>query len=438
MWAPEIATHYGEVFWTDQGNNKIPQAIIDRFKGKVMAITGYEQDQVMVNPVGQPGVNPGDDVSVPINWAYNHHYMAWMTGASSEMKHVKAAPGDTMAHGAPTRWVAVDKPGVIRGPDDAPNNQMFSEGNGGESRKSFHGYPNGYAQLIESPEEWHITPMQIDTRNRDCGATPASINNCTRFTPGPEPKQARYGRGIPEGTNYSGILECPCNGRYGGAEQYYPSAETHIIQHKVSVIGSGKCAAGQNVDDADTCFASVAALGLPAKTFSNQSVNDKTLPSGCSIVTAANGDATVYYNKDTTLGCTASTKKVSTITTAAGVSLKIDITPSAKESMAHSSKGVFCANNHNNILGSFPSKSASAADLAAALAACDAFCEKTDACHFCSVDQTQQPPNPTYRWTAIPSCGDEKTWTGAIAGDISTKTTGGNVCIPSILSGSAC
>ena len=38
-----------------------------------MAITGYEQDQVLVDPVGQPGVHPERDLSVPINWAYNHH-----------------------------------------------------------------------------------------------------------------------------------------------------------------------------------------------------------------------------------------------------------------------------------------------------------------------------------------------------------------------------
>jgi len=80
VWAPEIATHYGEVFWTDQGNLPIPDAIVKRFAGKTMAITGYEQDQVMVIPTGQPGVNPDKDVSVPINWAYNHHYMAFMTG----------------------------------------------------------------------------------------------------------------------------------------------------------------------------------------------------------------------------------------------------------------------------------------------------------------------------------------------------------------------
>ena len=69
IYAPEIATHYGEVFWTSQGVQPLPEEIIKRFDGKVMAITGYEQDQVMVTPVGKPGANPEKDVSVPINWA---------------------------------------------------------------------------------------------------------------------------------------------------------------------------------------------------------------------------------------------------------------------------------------------------------------------------------------------------------------------------------
>ena len=41
-----------------------------------------------------------------------------------------------------------------------------SEGNGGEYRKSYHGYPAGFAQLIESPTHFHIQPMQIDTKAR--------------------------------------------------------------------------------------------------------------------------------------------------------------------------------------------------------------------------------------------------------------------------------
>lgn len=33
VYSPEIATHYGEVFWTDMGNVPIPDDIIKRFDG---------------------------------------------------------------------------------------------------------------------------------------------------------------------------------------------------------------------------------------------------------------------------------------------------------------------------------------------------------------------------------------------------------------------
>ena len=72
VYSPELATQYASNFWRDMGDNPIPRSIIDQFKGKVIAITGYEHDQVMVYPTGKPGVNPDKDVSVPFNWAYNH------------------------------------------------------------------------------------------------------------------------------------------------------------------------------------------------------------------------------------------------------------------------------------------------------------------------------------------------------------------------------
>eukprot|EP00729_Bicosta_minor_P012318 gene12318-18431_t len=36
VWAPEMATHYGQVFWTDQGNNPLPADIVKRFANKTM------------------------------------------------------------------------------------------------------------------------------------------------------------------------------------------------------------------------------------------------------------------------------------------------------------------------------------------------------------------------------------------------------------------
>ena len=74
VWSPEIATRYAEVWWHDMGKQPLPQEIVARFANKTMAITGYEMDMVMVQPAGQPGANPAQDVSVPMNWAYNHHY----------------------------------------------------------------------------------------------------------------------------------------------------------------------------------------------------------------------------------------------------------------------------------------------------------------------------------------------------------------------------
>lgn len=119
-------------------------------------------------------------------------------GKHSSLKEITITDPDELweNHGHDKKWVTEDKPSAQRlFAGVAPSSQDFAEGNGGESRKSFHGFPSGFAQLLESPNSWTMTPMQIDTRNRDCGVTPESVTNCTDFTPGPEPRQARYGRG---------------------------------------------------------------------------------------------------------------------------------------------------------------------------------------------------------------------------------------------------
>jgi len=297
VWAPEIATTYGANFWTDQHDQPLPQHIVERFRGKVMAITGYEQDQVLVDPVGQPGVNPDRDVSVPINWAYNHHYMAWMTGTHSHLESVAADMNDISAHGAPTKWVPVDNPSAaLRDDPDIPTSQMFSEGNGGESRKSFHGYPNGFAQLIESPETWHITPMQIDTRRRDCGVTRDDVHRCVKFEPWIEPKQARYGR-TEKQSNYSGVLECPCTDRYGGDPIFYPDAASKVAVHSYSGLPSGSCGAGDRaISSAPLCYEAAAALGLNHTRFVNVSVSEPAGVPGCSVVPHGNGTVAVVFN----------------------------------------------------------------------------------------------------------------------------------------------
>jgi hypothetical protein len=63
---------------------------------------------------------------------------------------------------------------------EVPTSQFFSEGNGGEYRKSFHGYPKGMAQFIDSPTSFHIQPMQIDTNKHESSRScRASLNKIT-------------------------------------------------------------------------------------------------------------------------------------------------------------------------------------------------------------------------------------------------------------------
>ena len=73
---------------------------------------------------------------------------------------------------------------------DIPLVTWFSEGNGGKFRLSYHGFPWGCGQLVESPDTFHIDPMQI-------------------HMPGP----LLSGSKIPPTTGHSGLIECPCSDR---------------------------------------------------------------------------------------------------------------------------------------------------------------------------------------------------------------------------------
>ena len=302
---------------------------------------------------------------------------------------------------------------------------MFSEGNGGESRKSFHGYPKGYAQLIHSPESWHITPMQIDTRNRDCGVTPADVGKCTQFAPGPEPKQARYGRGIPAaGTNYSGLLECPCTSNYGGSPQYYGNdTKSKTIVHQYSVLAEGACPSSQAIVSAGECFDSVAAIGVNATKFVNRTVADPTKPVGCSVITNADGTATSTFNTAGAGECADSASKVAEARMdTIGVSVGFEMQENTVMGMVQGGKGQWCSNNRVNILNSFdsgvPPGGGNVNALKTAAAECERWCLSSAECNACSVDMES-----TMVWQAVPSCGAINYFAnGTINGDISIKS----------------
>ena len=72
---------------------------------------------------------------------------------------------------------------IDKEPACIPDWQQFTSGDGGEFRKSFHGFPFGYAQLVHSPQTFQFNPMQIDTWNRD-----EMKNVSAPFVPGLLPK----------------------------------------------------------------------------------------------------------------------------------------------------------------------------------------------------------------------------------------------------------
>ena len=156
-----ITSLYAEVWWRDVPAVPLPDELIKRFEGKGMAIVGYETDSVRKTPDG--------DVSVPINMAYNHHHDVYLTGKHSKMQRVPYDPLDLsiplMARSDPTHiTVPVE---TSKSPLDLPTSLHLADGNGGEYRKSYHGFPAPVAYVIDSPQSVYCNPMFIDTWNRD-------------------------------------------------------------------------------------------------------------------------------------------------------------------------------------------------------------------------------------------------------------------------------
>ena len=263
----EVHTMYSQVYWTRNNPINLPSELVSRFEGKVMAITGYEVDQVTHsgpqpgstttrNSLGgfscYPDCSEGDK-SIPIYHAYNHHYFAWLKGRDSEMYELE----NPLKIPNPTNTAFRTKPGVSHG---YPTSIVFKENPGGEFRKSYHGYPNGYAQLLHSPTQWIVEPMQIDTHNRNYG-----ITDPVGYQPWVLPSKLQ--NNITDlGSGLSPLIECPCTDR--------------VKKEKIkssSIIISGKCP--DPITSQRECVKAI--IGLGAKVKSSSTINDKTQPTGC-------------------------------------------------------------------------------------------------------------------------------------------------------------
>ena len=62
----KVTTRYSQVYWTRNAPYDLPPALVTRFAGKVMAIVGYEIDQVVTKNATAKVNTLDDDISVPI------------------------------------------------------------------------------------------------------------------------------------------------------------------------------------------------------------------------------------------------------------------------------------------------------------------------------------------------------------------------------------
>ena len=136
--------------------------------------------------------------------AYNHHHDATVLGKGSRMEKIPYEPSDpaipAMMRSDPNFvTMAVEH---TPSPLGIPTSAHLAAGNGGEYRKSYHGFASPVAYVIDSPTAVHVLPMQIDTWNRDEMNATGS-----RFVPGPLPEHSLSPRGLD--ALYSGLLECP-------------------------------------------------------------------------------------------------------------------------------------------------------------------------------------------------------------------------------------
>eukprot|EP00941_MAST-03F_sp_MAST-3F-sp1_P004163 g4163.t1 len=289
VYSPLISTEYGEVYWKMMDPVELPAEIVERFNGKVMAIVGYEQDQIGYDPVAKK-----DTIPIKINHAYNHHYIIYLSSEGKFVKFVEVDATEEESRRMHNKERIVKPIPILEYDEKAqsmvevnaekklpgiPTSQMFSEGNGGESRGSFHGYPDNYAQFLQSPKTLRVCPMQIDTWNRNTTLTDS-------FVPGPLPKASA----APKDAIYSGILECPCTDRIVKVSKpQYATVTTKA--------GCGSVIEGKLIPTASECFKAAAEVVRnsgnhdPGSVTNSTFVSNELYPAGCSLEMNVNSTA---------------------------------------------------------------------------------------------------------------------------------------------------
>ena len=297
--SPPITTLYSQVWWAPLAPVSFPEEMIAKYTNKTVAIVGWEIDQVRVLP-------DGTEHSVPISATYNHHYNLQIIGAAAQFKKIWLnGPHDPRAkellrasHG----MVAYDQPHyvpeIVGDTSRGPASAFVTSGNGGEYRKTFHGFAPGHAVVIDSPTQIQLSPMQIDTWNRD--EMDISQPLPPKFVAGPLPRSSE----APVNASYSGLLECPMTTRL-----------TKVVDGAYVVEGAGGVCAAPILTFQECFHAAASTLGnegTPASQFKNTTGSAPQRPSGCSVSSSIDSGSgsnhiQVYFNElsNSTVGCAA-------------------------------------------------------------------------------------------------------------------------------------
>lgn len=320
--SPPMTTYYSQVWWKPLAPVDFPKEMVEKYSGKTAAFVGWETDQVQIID--------GKEVSVPISASYNHHYNSVIIGGNARFKEVMlSGPDDPLLPGLLAKshgHVPLDQPHyVVEGDDGETGSSSFiTSGNGGEYRKTYHGFAPGHAILVNSPTQWQLSPMQIDTWNREkmdiTGPSPP------KFVPGPLPRASE----APEGATYSGLLECPLTTRITKALDG---------SYEVESQSPRACSAeGQPILTFQECFhAAATTVGGSGQNFVNSTGSDPAKPAGCSITTDAKQPLTVrvFFNTlvNSTAGCAQAQAVLTGAARAPGVGTTISVRVDAKNDL---------------------------------------------------------------------------------------------------------
>ena len=283
-----MTTRYSQVWWKPLGPTSLPKTMVDKYKNKKVAIVGWEIDQVWYD-------SNNVEHSVPISASYNHHYVAQLAGGTTKYNKIKLTGENDPrlpelrkhSHGI----VNMQQYHYIAELGDNGSNRFVSSGNGGEYRKTFHGFPPGYAVVVESPTTLNINAMQIDTWNRD--KMNISETMPSKFVSGPVPKASL----APIDGEYSGLLECPMTTRISkdikGAYVLQSNSPGCIEEPIVSF------------EECYTAAATTLNTGNAKQIFQNSTGASSTKPTGCSVTRSNTSKSSfpllsVYFNTLTT------------------------------------------------------------------------------------------------------------------------------------------